>query len=62
MNKQIVVEIDDQGNITTDLKGFAGKGCEKVMHDFTDPGDTVLKTITKREFHETVKQQEKIKA
>ncbi len=32
--KTITITIDDKGNSTIDLDGFAGKGCEKVFDDF----------------------------
>lgn len=38
--KSITVTIDEQGNSTLDLDGFAGKQCEKAFEDFRG-GDTV---------------------
>jgi hypothetical protein len=32
--KTITVLIDEAGNSTVDLEGFAGQGCEKVLKDF----------------------------
>ncbi len=32
--KTITVLIDEAGNSTVDLEGFAGHGCEKVLKDF----------------------------
>ena len=32
--KQITVVIDESGNSTVDLTGFAGGNCTKVMKDF----------------------------
>ncbi len=32
--KTITVVIDETGNTTVDLEGFAGQGCEKVLKDF----------------------------
>ena len=32
--KTITITIDQQGNSTLDLEGFAGKSCEKVFEDF----------------------------
>lgn len=32
--KTITVLIDEAGNSTVDLDGFAGQGCEKVLKDF----------------------------
>ena len=36
----ITIMIDEQGNSTLDLNGFAGQGCEKVFEDFRG-GDAV---------------------
>ena len=38
--KTITVTIDQLGNSTLDLEGFAGHGCEKVSDDFRG-GDIV---------------------
>ncbi len=38
--KTIRITIDEQGNSTLDLDGFAGQGCEKVFEDFRG-GDEV---------------------
>ena len=38
--KTITITIDEQGNSTLDLVGFAGKGCEKAFDDFRG-GDSV---------------------
>jgi hypothetical protein len=48
--KTVVVEIDEQGNSSLDLTGFAGKGCAVVTQDFQG-GDSVTKTRHKREFY-----------
>jgi len=32
--KMITVVIDENGNSSVDLEGFAGHGCEKVLKDF----------------------------
>jgi hypothetical protein len=32
--KTITVLIDEAGNSTVDLEGFAGQGCEKALKDF----------------------------
>jgi hypothetical protein len=39
-DKTITITIDERGNSTLDLDGFAGKGCEKAFDDFTG-GDLV---------------------
>jgi hypothetical protein len=33
-DKTITITIDEQGNSTLDLEGFAGRSCEKVFDDF----------------------------
>ena len=38
--KTITITIDERGNSTVDLNGFAGQGCEKVSDDFLG-GDMV---------------------
>ena len=38
--KTITITIDEQGNSTLDLDGFAGQGCETVFDDFRG-GDMV---------------------
>lgn len=40
--KQITVVIDESGNSTVDLAGFAGGGCEKVMKDFQGEDQLVV--------------------
>jgi len=44
--KTITVLIDDNGNSTVDLEGFAGQGCEKVLKDFQ--GDDRAKVHRKK--------------
>jgi len=38
--KTITITIDERGNSTPDLEGFAGQGCEKAFDDFRG-GDMV---------------------
>lgn len=38
--KTITITINEQGNSTLDLNGFAGPGCERVFEDFRG-GDAV---------------------
>ena len=38
--KTITITIDERGNSTLDLDGFAGKGCERAFDDFLG-GDKV---------------------
>jgi hypothetical protein len=40
--KTITVVIDETGNSTVDLEGFAGQGCDKVLKDFQGDDDTRL--------------------
>jgi hypothetical protein len=48
--KTITIKIDEQGNSSIDLTGFAGKGCGDVAKAFQG-SDTVTKSEKKREFH-----------
>jgi hypothetical protein len=42
----ITITIDERGNSTVDLNGFAGQGCEKVSDDFR--GGDVVKVERKK--------------
>ena len=44
--KTITVTIDERGNSTLDLSGFAGQGCEKAFDDFR--GGDVVKVERKK--------------
>ena len=44
--KTITVTIDERGNSTLDLDGFAGQACEKVSDDFR--GGDVVKVERKK--------------
>jgi hypothetical protein len=44
--KMITITIDERGNSTVDLNGFAGQGCEKVSDDFR--GGDVVKVERKK--------------
>lgn len=44
--KAITVVIDETGNSSVDLEGFAGHGCEKVLKDFQ--GDDRAKVQRKK--------------
>jgi hypothetical protein len=46
MQKTISVLIDENGNSSVDLEGFAGQGCEKVLEDFQ--GDDRAKVRRKK--------------
>jgi hypothetical protein len=41
--KTITVLIDEGGNSTVDLEGFAGQGCDKALKDFQGDDDTRLR-------------------
>ena len=58
-DKTITITIDELGNSTIDLIGFAGQGCEKVSDDFR--GGDVVKVERKKPVYYTghVTQQEK---
>ena len=57
--KTITITIDEQGNSTLDLNGFAGEGCEKVFDDFRG-GDMVMLERTKAAYYASQKiEQEK---
>jgi hypothetical protein len=49
--KTITITIDEHGNSTLDLNGFAGKGCDKVFDDFRG-GDVVKAERKKSEYYE----------
>ena len=57
--KTITITIDEQGNSTVDLNGFAGHSCEKAADDFR--GGDVVKAERKKPAYYTghVTQQEK---
>ena len=44
--KTITVLIDESGNSSVDLEGFAGQGCERVLKDFQ--GDDRAKVQRKK--------------
>jgi len=44
--KTITVLIDESGNSSVDLEGFAGQGCERVLNDFQ--GDDRAKVQRKK--------------
>ncbi len=41
--KTITVVIDEGGNSTVDLEGFAGQGCDKALNDFQGGDDIRLR-------------------
>jgi hypothetical protein len=57
--KMITITIDERGNSTLDLDGFAGHSCEKASDDFR--GGDVVKAERKKPAYYTghVTQQEK---
>jgi hypothetical protein len=48
--KTITVVIDENGNSSIDLEGFAGQGCEKVLKDFQG-GDRAMVERKKAAFY-----------
>ena len=52
--RTITVTIDDRGNSTLDLEGFAGKACEQVFDDFR--GGDVVKAERKKPAYYTGQQ------
>lgn len=53
MAKIVTVTLDeDNGNISLDLTGFKGKGCDAIVKLFGELGK-VKKTITKPEYSQT---------
>jgi hypothetical protein len=60
MSKKIEISIQPDGEVDIDLSGFHGKGCQKVLDDFAD-GATPKHVVTKREFHESASEKERVK-
>ena len=58
--KTITVTIDQLGNSTLDLEGFAGHGCEKVSDDFR--GGDIVKVERKKPVYYTGQQIEREKS
>jgi hypothetical protein len=58
--KTIEISVDETGEVTVDLHGFHGQGCQKVLSDFS-AGDRVKIERTKPEFRETVVTKEQAK-
>jgi hypothetical protein len=59
--KQINVTIGADGEVSIDLSGYKGKGCDKVLSDFLGD-DKPTRVETKREYHqaaETAKEVQK---
>jgi hypothetical protein len=52
--KTITITIDERGNSTLDLNGFAGKSCEKAFDDFR--GGDVVKLEQKKPAYYTSRQ------
>lgn len=48
--KTVVIEIDEQGNSSMDLKGSQGSSCSAVAKDFQG-SDSVKNVRNKREFY-----------
>jgi hypothetical protein len=58
--KTITITIDERGNSTLDLEGFAGQGCEKVFDDFR--GGDMVKVERKKPVYYTGQQIEREKS
>jgi hypothetical protein len=48
--KTVIVTIDENGDSTIDLNGFAGKGCDRVLGEFAGR-DSMKIERTKPEYH-----------
>jgi len=53
--KTITVVIDQDGNASVDLNGFAGQGCEKTLRDFQGP-DRMIRQQRKPESYGQVRE------
>jgi hypothetical protein len=49
---QIIMEFDDNGNVTIEGKGFTGKTCDKEMGDFEKSLGTVKNRKNKPEYYQ----------
>ena len=58
--KTITITIDERGNSTLDLEGFAGQGCEKVCDDFR--GGDMVKVERKKSTYYTGQQAQQEKS
>ena len=58
--KTITITIDERGNSTLDLEGFAGQGCEKAFDDFR--GGDMVKVERKKAAYYTGQQVQQEKA
>lgn len=56
--KTIDITIDETGEVSVDISGFYGKGCGKVLQDFTE-GEPVVRATTKPEFYQAEPAKEK---
>ena len=48
--KTVIVTIDENGDSTVDLNGFAGKGCDQVLKNFAGR-DHLMVERAKPEYH-----------
>jgi hypothetical protein len=53
--KTVIVTIDENGDSTIDLNGFAGKGCDRVLAEFAGR-DRVKIERNKPEYHTEAKE------
>ena len=58
--KTITITIDERGNSTLDLDGFAGQGCEMVFDDFR--GGHMVEVERKKPVYNTGQQIEREKS
>jgi len=58
--KTITITIDERGNSTLDLEGFAGQGCEKAFDDFR--GGDMVKVERKKSTYYTGQQAQQEKS
>jgi hypothetical protein len=58
--KTITVVIDEKGNSSVDLDGFAGQGCEKVLKDFQGQDQTRVSRKKAAFYNQTSALQERL--
>ena len=59
--KTITVVIDEKGNSSVDLDGFAGQGCQKALKDFQGQDRTKFEKKKSEFYSETDTIQEKLR-
>ena len=53
MTEEIEIEIDEQGNIKTHIKGTKGKGCEKIEAELIGALGKLKKSDKTSEYYQT---------